>query len=74
MPSHHKRDMVAARVSWRLGDRGRRLAGVFRVAAENRATMSLTHRCHQPARRLPGPYRWEFEKDGEAVEVDVTGQ
>jgi hypothetical protein len=27
----------------------------------------------QPARRLRAGYWWEFEKDGESGEVDVTG-
>jgi DNA-binding transcriptional LysR family regulator len=33
----------------------------------------LSHRCINLRGGSARPYRWEFEKDGEAVEVDVTG-
>ena len=33
----------------------------------------LHHRCVNLRAGASRPYRWEFEKDGEAVTVDVTG-
>ena len=33
----------------------------------------LNHRCINLRGGSARPYRWEFEKDGEAVEVDVSG-
>jgi DNA-binding transcriptional LysR family regulator len=69
-----QRDMVAVRVS-----RDQRLAVVgsaeyFASHPKPRTPHDLpNHRCINLRGGSAGPYRWEFEKDGEAVAVDVTG-
>ena len=69
-----QRDMVAVRVS-----RDQRLAIVgspeyFASHATPRTPHDvLTHRCLNLRGGSARPYRWEFEKDGDAVEVDVSG-
>lgn len=69
-----QRDMVAVRVS-----RDQRLAVVgspeyFKSHPKPSTPHDvLTHRCINLRGGSAQPYRWEFEKDGEAVEVDVTG-
>lgn len=69
-----QRDMVAVRVS-----RDQRLAVVgspeyFALHARPSSPHELlTHRCINLRGGSARPYRWEFEKDGEAVVVDVSG-
>jgi len=69
-----QRDMVAVRVS-----RDQRLAVVGSpeyFASHPKPTSPhelLTHRCVNLRGGSARPYRWEFEKDGEAVVVDVSG-
>ncbi len=69
-----QRDMVAVRVS-----RDQRLAVVasphyFASHPKPRTPHDLTsHRCINLRGGSAGPYRWEFEHQGEAVVVDVTG-
>jgi DNA-binding transcriptional LysR family regulator len=69
-----QRDMVAVRVS-----RDQRLAVVgspeyFASHPKPRSPHDLpTHRCINLRGGSPVPYRWEFEKDGEALVVDVSG-
>jgi DNA-binding transcriptional LysR family regulator len=69
-----QRDMVAVRVS-----RDHRLAVVgspdyFASHPKPRSPHDLpTHRCINLRGGSSGPYRWEFEKDGEALVVDVSG-
>jgi DNA-binding transcriptional LysR family regulator len=69
-----QRDMVAVRVS-----RDQRLAVVgspnyFASHPKPGTPHELpNHRCINLRGGSVGPYRWEFEKDGEAVAVDVTG-
>lgn len=66
--------MVAVRVS-----RDQRLAVVgspnyFESYPKPRTLHDLPNqRCINLRGGSAGPYRWEFEKDGEAVAVDVTG-
>jgi DNA-binding transcriptional LysR family regulator len=69
-----QRDMVAVRVS-----RDQRLAVVgsphyFASHPTPGTPHELpNHRCINLRGGSAGPYRWEFEKDGEALAVDVTG-
>src|SRR3989441_3722500 len=69
-----QRDMVAVRVS-----RDQRLAVVgspeyFAAHPKPRSPHDLTHhKCINLRGGSSGPYRWEFEKDGEALAVDVSG-
>jgi DNA-binding transcriptional LysR family regulator len=69
-----QRDMVAVRVS-----HDHRLAivaspGYFASHAKPSSPHDLTsHRCINLRSGSGGPYRWEFEKGGKAVVVDVTG-
>src|SRR5688572_664518 len=69
-----QRDMVAVRVS-----RDHRLAVVgspdyFASHAKPGSPHDLpNHRCINLRGGSSGPYRWEFEKDGEALVVDVNG-
>jgi DNA-binding transcriptional LysR family regulator len=69
-----QRDMVAVRVS-----RDQRLAivGSPQYFASHPKPKSphelLTHRCINLRGGSVRPYRWEFEKDGESVVVDVAG-
>jgi DNA-binding transcriptional LysR family regulator len=69
-----QRDMVAVRVS-----RDQRLAVVgspeyFALHPKPSSPHELlTHRCINLRGGTARPYRWEFEKDGEAVVVDVSG-
>src|SRR5918993_5020958 len=69
-----QRDMIAVRVS-----RDQRLAVVGSPAyfASHPKPMTphdlTSHRCINLRGGSPGPYRWEFEKDGEELVVDVTG-
>ena len=69
-----QRDMVAVRVS-----RDHRLAVVgspdyFASRPKPSSPHDLpTHRCINLRGGSSGPYRWEFEKDGEALVVDVSG-
>jgi DNA-binding transcriptional LysR family regulator len=69
-----QRDMVAVRVS-----RDQRLAVVgspeyFALHPKPGSPHELlTHRCINLRGGSARPYRWEFEKDGEAVVVDVSG-
>jgi len=69
-----QRDMVAVRVS-----RDQRLAVVgspeyFKRHPKPRSPHDLlAHRCINLRGGSARPYRWEFEKDGEAVVVDVSG-
>ncbi len=69
-----QRDMVAVRVS-----RDHRLAVVgspeyFASHPEPTSPHDLPdHRCINLRGGSAGPYRWEFEKDGEALAVDVSG-
>ena len=69
-----QRDMVAVRVS-----RDQRLAVVgspeyFASHQKPRSPHDLpNHRCINLRGGSPTPYRWEFEKDGEALVVDVSG-
>jgi DNA-binding transcriptional LysR family regulator len=69
-----QRDMVAVRVS-----RDQRLAVVgspdyFASYPKPGSPHDLpNHRCINLRGGSAGPYRWEFEKNGEAVVVDVTG-
>jgi DNA-binding transcriptional LysR family regulator len=69
-----QRDMVAVRVS-----RDQRLAivGSPEYFASHPKPKSphelLTHRCINLRGGSVRPYRWEFEKDGESVVVDVAG-
>ena len=69
-----QRDMVAVRVS-----RDQRLAVVgspdyFASHPKPGSPHDLpTHRCINLRGGTAGPYRWEFEKDGETLVVDVTG-
>ena len=69
-----QRDMVAVRVS-----RDQRLAVVGSrdyFAAHPKPTSPhdlLSHRCINLRGGSVRPYRWEFEKNGEAVVVDVSG-
>jgi DNA-binding transcriptional LysR family regulator len=69
-----QRDMVAVRVS-----RDQRLAvvgspGYFASHSRPGSPHDLpTHRCINLRGGSAGPYRWEFEKNGEAVVVDVNG-
>jgi DNA-binding transcriptional LysR family regulator len=68
------RDMVAVRVS-----RDQRLAvvGSSEYFASHPKPKSphelLTHRCINLRGGSARPYRWEFEKDGESLVVDVAG-
>jgi DNA-binding transcriptional LysR family regulator len=69
-----QRDMVAVRVS-----RDQRLAVVgspeyFASHPKPRSPHDLpNHRCINLPGGSPTPYRWEFEKDSEALVVDVSG-
>ena len=69
-----QRDMVAVRVS-----RDQRLAVVgspdyFASHPKPKSPHDLlTHRCINLRGGSARPYRWEFEKDGEALVVDVSG-
>lgn len=69
-----QQDMVAVRVS-----QDQRLAvvgspGYFALHPEPRSPHELlAHRCINLRGGSARPYRWEFEKNGEAVVVDVTG-
>ena len=69
-----QRDMVAVRVS-----RDQRLAVVgspdyFASHAKPSSPRDLpNHRCINLRGGSAGPYRWEFEKNGDAVVVDVSG-
>jgi DNA-binding transcriptional LysR family regulator len=69
-----QRDMVAVRVSV-----DQRLAVVgspeyFATHPTPRTPHEvLSHRCINLRGGSARPYRWEFERDGDAVEVDVTG-
>ena len=69
-----QRDMVAVRVS-----RDHRLAVVgspdyFASHPKPSSPHDLpNHRCINLRGGSSGPYRWEFEKDGEALVVDVSG-
>ena len=69
-----QRDMVAVRVS-----RDQRLAVVgspeyFASHAKPSSPHDLpNHRCINLRGGSAGPYRWEFEKNGDAVVVDVSG-
>jgi DNA-binding transcriptional LysR family regulator len=69
-----QRDMVAVRVS-----RDQRLAVVgskqyFKRHPKPRTPHDLLdHRCINLRGGSARPYRWEFEKDGEGVVVDVSG-
>jgi DNA-binding transcriptional LysR family regulator len=69
-----QRDMVAVRVS-----QDQRLAVVgspdyFALHPKPKSPHELlTHRCINLRGGSARPYRWEFEKDGEALVVDVTG-
>jgi DNA-binding transcriptional LysR family regulator len=69
-----QRDMVAVRVS-----RDHRLAVVgsadyFALHPKPNSPHDLTnHRCVNLRGGSAGPYRWEFEKDGEALAVAVSG-
>jgi DNA-binding transcriptional LysR family regulator len=69
-----QRDMVAVRVS-----RDQRLAVVgspeyFASHPKPRSPHDLlAHRCINLRGGSPRPYRWEFEKDGESLAVDVGG-
>jgi DNA-binding transcriptional LysR family regulator len=69
-----QRDMVAVRVS-----RDQRLAVVgsadyFASHPEPSSPHDLpNHRCINLRGGSAGPYRWEFEKDGETLVVDVSG-
>jgi DNA-binding transcriptional LysR family regulator len=69
-----QRDMVAVRVS-----RDQRLAVVGSrdyFASHPKPKLPhdlLTHRCINLRGGSARPYRWEFEKDGEALVVDVSG-
>jgi DNA-binding transcriptional LysR family regulator len=69
-----QKDMVAVRVS-----RDQRLAVVgspeyFAAHPKPRSPHDLTaHRCINLRGGTSGPYRWEFEKNGEALVVDVRG-
>jgi len=69
-----QRDMVAVRVS-----RDQRIAVVgspnyFASHPKPSTPHDLTgHRCINLRGGSAGPYRWEFEKDGEELVVDVTG-
>jgi DNA-binding transcriptional LysR family regulator len=69
-----QRDMVAVRVS---GDQRLAVVGSREYFASHPKPSTphdvLTHRCINLRGGSARPYRWEFEKDGEAVEVDVTG-
>jgi DNA-binding transcriptional LysR family regulator/antitoxin (DNA-binding transcriptional repressor) of toxin-antitoxin stability system len=69
-----QRDMVAVRVS-----RDHRLAVVgspdyFAAHPKPSSPHDLpSHRCINLRGGSAGPYRWEFEKDGETLAVDVSG-
>ena len=69
-----QRDMVAVRVS-----RDHRLAvvgspGYFASHPKPNSPHDLpSHRCINLRGGSAGPYRWEFEKNGEALVVDVSG-
>jgi len=69
-----QRDMVAVRVS-----RDQRLAVVgspeyFASHPKPTSPHDLpNHRCINLRGGSAGPYRWEFEKDGESLAVDVSG-
>jgi hypothetical protein len=69
-----QRDMVAVRVS-----RDQRLAVVgspdyFAAHPKPDSPHDLpNHRCINLRGGSAGPYRWEFEKDGETLAVDVSG-
>jgi DNA-binding transcriptional LysR family regulator len=69
-----QRDMVAVRVS-----RDHRLAVVgspsyFETYPKPRSPHDLpSHRCINLRGGSAGPYRWEFEKDGVSLAVDVNG-
>ena len=69
-----QRDMVAVRVS-----ADHRIAVVGSPAYLPRIRSPLSpkdlpnHRCINLRAGSPRPYRWEFEKDGESVDVDVSG-
>ena len=69
-----QRDMVAVRVS-----RDHQIAVVgspayFASHSPPRSPGDLTnHRCINLRAGSPRPYRWEFEKDGESVDVEVSG-
>ncbi len=69
-----QRDMVAVRVS---GDQRLAVVGSPEYFASHPKPDTphevLSHRCINLRGGSARPYKWEFEKDGEAVEVDVTG-
>lgn len=68
------RDMVAVRVS---PDQRAAIVGSPAYLAGHPAPRSprdlTAHRCINCRRGAMGPYRWEFEKDGQALSVAVTG-
>ena len=69
-----QRDMVAVRVSpdQRLAVVGS--PGYFATHEKPRSPHQLTdHQCINLRGGSPAPYRWEFEKDGEALAVEVHG-
>ena len=69
-----QRDMVAVRVS---GDQRLAVVGsseYFAARPKPRTPHDvLSHRCINLRGGSARAYRWEFEKDGDAVDVDVTG-
>lgn len=69
-----QRDMVAVRVS---PDHRIAIVASAEYFASNpppRSPKDLpSHRCINLRAGSPRPYRWEFEKDGESVDVDVSG-
>ena len=69
-----QRDMVAVRVS---GDQRLAVVGSPEYFASHPKPGTprdvLNHRCINLRGGSARAYRWEFEKDGESVEVDVTG-
>ena len=69
-----QKDMVAVRVS---PDQRLAVVGSPEYFASHPTPKTppdvLQHRCINLRAGASRPYRWEFEKDGEAVNVDVTG-
>jgi DNA-binding transcriptional LysR family regulator len=69
-----QRDMVAVRVS--VDQRLAVVGSPEYFATHPKPTTPhdvLSHRCINLRGGSARPYRWEFERDGDAVEVDVTG-
>ena len=69
------RDMIAVPIGRRSALRGRRIAGVFRSSIPRRARRPISRRTAASAAACPAAciYRWEFERHGEAMTLDVHG-